>query len=264
MAEGGGDSVEATRPVPTRTWTVSVKNPPGRAPDAVRTALEVYTRKLRARLRSGVKHRKGGAGFKVEPMPKEVAARVTVDAVAVIFPTGKTSGCCGLCQHECEAGLSIQCVRWDGGSVELAAVCRGCVEKLHVRRVVKPVAPATYKKTVKAYTLWRERTEKTFANNGERLAYFRKTYEAVGNEKCPKVHRGKRPETDLMKQIGRADWELFRRLDDLRREANDTEGWRRLAAERETAEAAMEEAHARAEVEDDIVRWSDGIWRMRE
>ena len=65
MAEGGGDSVEAARPVPVRTWTVSVKKPPGRAPDAVRAALQVYTRKLRARLRSGVKHRKGGAGYKV-------------------------------------------------------------------------------------------------------------------------------------------------------------------------------------------------------
>ena len=65
LAEGGGDSVEAARPVPTRTWTVSTKKPPGRAPDAVRAALQVYTRKLRARLRSGVKHRKGGAGYKV-------------------------------------------------------------------------------------------------------------------------------------------------------------------------------------------------------
>jgi hypothetical protein len=73
LAEGGGDSVEAARPVPTRTWTVSVKKPPGRAPDAVRAALQVYTRKLRARLRSGVKHRKGGAGYKVNAA--NVAAR---------------------------------------------------------------------------------------------------------------------------------------------------------------------------------------------
>ena len=85
LAEGGGDSVEAARPVPARTWTVSTKKPPGRAPDAVRAALQVYTRKLRARLRSGVKHRKGGAGYKVNAA--NVAARnVNLSWSADAFP----------------------------------------------------------------------------------------------------------------------------------------------------------------------------------
>ena len=196
-------------------------------------------------------------------MPNEVAAKVTVDAVAVVFPTGKTGGCCGLCERECASGLSVQCVRWDGGSVELAALCRGCVETFHVRRVVRPVAPATYKKSVKAYTLWRERTEKTFASRGERKEYFKKTYEAVGKDKRPKMHWGKRPETELMKKIGRKEWELFEGLDALMCEVNNTKRWQEIVASRETEEAAKEEARARAEVEDDVVCGSDGIWRER-
>ena len=262
-AEGGGDSVEAARPVPTRTWTVSVEAPPVRAPDAVRAALDVYTRKLRARLRRGVKHRMGGDGFKVEPVPQRVAARVTVDAVATVFPAGKTGGRCGLCQRHHDAGLSVQCVRWDGAAVTLAALCRGCVEAFHVRRAVKPAASATRKKSVKAYTLWRERTEKTFADRGERLEYFRKTLEEVDKDKKPKLHRGKRPETELMKRIGRAEWELFERLDELKHEANDTAAWRKKVAEREMDAAAKEEVRVREELEDDFVRGSDGIWRER-
>ena len=199
----------------------------------------------------------------MEPVPNEVAAKVTVDAVAVVFPTGKTGGCCGLCERECASGLSVQCVRWDGGSLELAALCRGCVEKFHVRRVVRPVAPATYKKSVKAYTLWRERTEKTFASRGERMKYFRETYEAVGNDKRPRMHWGKRPETELMKKIGRTEWELFEGLEDLKHEVNNTVAWRELVAKREAAAAAEEEARTREEVEEDVVCGSDGIWRER-
>ena len=199
-------------------------------------------------------------------MPKEVAARVTVDAVAVGFPTGKTGktgGCCGLCERDQASGLSVQCVRWDGGSVELAALCRGCVETFHVRRVVRPAAPATYKKSAKAYTLWRERTEKTFASRGERMEYFRETYEAAGNDKRPQVHWGKRPDTELMKKIGRAEWELFRSLEELKHEVNDTMAWRELVAKREAKAAAKEEARAREEVEDDVVCGTDGIWREK-
>ena len=86
-----------------------MEKPPSHAPDAVRAALEVNNR-----LRSGVRHRKGGAGYKVEPVPNEVAARVTVDAVAVGFPAGKTGGGCGLCERDQASGLSVQCARLDG------------------------------------------------------------------------------------------------------------------------------------------------------
>ena len=49
--------------------------------------VDVYTRKLRKRLRDGVK-RRGGGGWKVAPVSASVAALVTKEAVADIFPTG--------------------------------------------------------------------------------------------------------------------------------------------------------------------------------
>jgi hypothetical protein len=70
--------------------------------------LDVYTRKLRKRLRDGVK-RRGGDGWKVAPVSASAAALVTKEAVAAIFPTGLAKGACGMCAKHL-TGLSLQLV----------------------------------------------------------------------------------------------------------------------------------------------------------
>ena len=69
----------------------------------------MYTPKLRKRLRDGVKERTGG-GIKVPRVPDEVAALVTRDAVATIFPSGRTEGTYGLCNEHTDGSLSLQLV----------------------------------------------------------------------------------------------------------------------------------------------------------
>ena len=87
--EGGGDSVEAARPVPTRTWTVSVKAPPSRAPDTYGESSSGCVHKKASGAASqgsqaaeGRRRLQSGAGAR-EGQGQRVAA--PVDAVASVF-----------------------------------------------------------------------------------------------------------------------------------------------------------------------------------
>lgn len=145
-----------------------------------RSSLDVYTRKLRKRLRDGVKERVGG-GVKVQRVPGEVAALVTRDAVAAIFPSGKAEGACGVC-NEHKEGLSLQLVRYTEATITLAPMCASCVVGL---RKPKPPRPERERELAKRYTLWKEMTKMTFeassAKEGRRKRwdYFKSMEKAV-------------------------------------------------------------------------------------
>ena len=145
-----------------------------------RSSLDVYTRKLRKRLRDGVKERVGG-GVKVQRVPGEVAALITRDAVAAIFPSGKAEGACGVC-NEHKEGLSLQLVRYTEATITLAPMCASCVVGL---RKPKPPRPERERELAKRYTLWKEMTKMRFeassAKEGRRKRwdYFKSMEKAV-------------------------------------------------------------------------------------
>lgn len=149
--------------------------------DQARSSLEVYTRKLRKRLRDGVKDRTGG-GIKVPRVPYEVAALVTRDAVATIFPSGKPEGTCGLCNEHKDGGLSLQLVSHTDATITLAPMCASCVVGF---RKPKPPRPEREHELAKRYTLWREMTKMVFeATNVKeerkrRWAYFKRMEAAM-------------------------------------------------------------------------------------
>jgi len=114
--------------------------------------IDVYTRKLRKRLRDGVK-RRGGGGWKVAPVSASVAALVTKEAVADIFPTGLAEGVCGMCTKQ-STGLSLQLVSCceEPPAVTLAPLCASCVVAFGVADL-KRGAPK--RKVEKRYSVWK-------------------------------------------------------------------------------------------------------------
>ena len=155
----------------------------GAATPAARASLGVYTRKLRKRLRDGVKERAGG-GTKVPSVPDEVAALVTTHAVAAVFPAGKPEGACGVCGEHKEH-LSLQLVSHTEASIALTPMCASCVVGL---RRPKPARPARARELAKRYTLWKEMTSMAFEAGSlkerrkRRWAYFK------GMEAAVKAH----------------------------------------------------------------------------
>ena len=138
--ESMGDSRARGTALASRTYTIARDGAVTAAEAAATTTtdvpaatdaaakIDVYTRKLRKRLRDGVKRRRGG-GWKVEPVSASVAALVTKEAVAIIFPSGLAGGVCGMCTKQQRKGLSLQLVSCceEPPAVTLAPLCASCV-----------------------------------------------------------------------------------------------------------------------------------------
>jgi len=139
--------------------------PLGAEPRAV-AKVDVYTRKLRKRLRDGVKRRRGG-GWKVEPVSASVAALVTKEAVAIIFPTGLAEGVCGMCTKQQRKGLSLQLVSCceEPPAVTLAPLCASCVVAFGVADM-KRGAPK--RKVEKRYSVWKRLAKVEFKGRKDR------------------------------------------------------------------------------------------------
>jgi len=127
--------------------------------------IDVYTRKLRTRLRDGVK-RRGGGGWKVAPVSASVAALVTKEAVAAIFPTGLAEGVCGMCTKQ-STGLSLQLVSCceEPPAVTLAPLCASCVVAFGVADM-KRGAPK--RKVEKRYSVWKRLAKVEFKGRKDR------------------------------------------------------------------------------------------------
>jgi hypothetical protein len=127
--------------------------------------LDVYTRKLRKRLRDGVK-RRGGNGWKVAPVSASAAALVTKEVVAAIFPTGLAEGACGMCARHL-TGLSLQLVscREEPAAVTLAPLCASCVVTFGVAH---PARGAPKRKVEKLYSVWRRLAKVEFRGRKDR------------------------------------------------------------------------------------------------
>ena len=145
---------------------------------------EKYVQKLRKRLRDGVKWR-GGDVWKVAPVSASVAALVTKQAVAAIFPTGVAEGVCGMCVKQC-TGLSLQLVSCGEESVTLTPLCASCVVAFDV---AKPKRGEPSRKIDKLYSVWKRLAKVEFKGSEDRrekVAYFKRMMKAA-NEKASMV-----------------------------------------------------------------------------
>ena len=119
-----------------------------------------------------------GDGWKVAPVSASVAALVTKQAVAAIFPTGVAEGVCGMCVKQC-TGLSLQLVSSGKESVTLTPLCASCVVAFNV---AKPKRGEPGRKVDKLYSVWKRLAKVEFKGSEDRrekVAYFKRMVKAA-------------------------------------------------------------------------------------
>ena len=179
-SESTGDSFARGTALPSRTFTIASAPLCAQRSEVARCPkFEKYVQKVRKRLRDGVKMRRGtGDGWKVPPVSASVAALVTKQAVANIFPTGVAEGVCGMCVKQC-TGLSLQLVSSGEESVTLTPLCASCVVAFNV---AKPKRGEPVRKIDKLYSVWKRLAKVEFKgreDRREKVAYFKRMVKAA-------------------------------------------------------------------------------------